>query len=97
MAQLTESQNSSHPRLRERLFARQAGPTMLSAEKAAIRTLTWRPSAKIHLSACMLCCIRSIDRITVPVGDGYLLERLGLPHLGDGKNRELAQLLRDMP
>jgi hypothetical protein len=70
---------------------------MLTAEKAAIRTLTWRPSAKLHVGPCMLCAVRPIDRIAVPKGDGYLLERLGLTHLGDATNRKLAQLLREMP
>jgi len=82
---------------RERLFVKQALPVMLNAEKATIRTLTWKPSAKIHLGPCMLCCLRRIDRVGVPQGDTYLLARLGLMQLGDVRNRKLAQVLREFP
>jgi hypothetical protein len=82
---------------RKRLFVKQAEPTVLSAERAVIRTLHWKPPAKIRLTACMLCCVRSIDRITVVKGDAHLLSLLGLQQLGDAKNRRLAQLLREMP
>jgi hypothetical protein len=76
---------------------KQDKPKVLAQKRSAIRSLDWKPSSKITLTACMLCATRPIDRITLPVGDGYLLERLGLTHLGDIKNRQLAQQLRDMP
>ena len=82
---------------REHLFAKTAGRNVVSAEKARIRTLDWKPPAKIVLTSCMLCVTRPIDRISVPVGDGYLLERLGLTQLGGTKNRKLAQQLREFP
>ncbi|HEX3747616.1 MAG TPA: hypothetical protein VHW09_26960 [Bryobacteraceae bacterium] len=82
---------------RTHLFVAQASPTVWSAEKARIRTLEWKRPAKIRITACMLCCTRPIDAITIPQGDTYLLERLGLTHLGDTKNRKLAQQLREFP
>jgi len=94
MAHLTQTRTSWY---RSHLFVTQASPTMLNAERAVIRTLTWKPSAKIHIGGCMLCCLRPIDRIALPKGDTYLLERLGLKQLGNIRNRQLAEQLRDMP
>jgi hypothetical protein len=80
-----------------RLFKKQAPPTILAAEKSVIRTLAWKPPAKFLATACNLCCLRPIDHITLPKGDTYLLERLGLTHLSQVKNRQLAQLLKEFP
>jgi hypothetical protein len=55
----------------------------------------WRDSRIV--GAVTLCCVRPIDRVSVPKGDTYLLERLGLSHLGDAHNRQLARQLREMP
>jgi hypothetical protein len=81
----------------KRLFVKQGDRLVVNVEKARIRTLDWKPPAKITLTACMLCATRPIDLIAMPVGDGHLLERLGLTQLGGMKNRKLAQQLREMP
>ena len=82
---------------RDHLFVKQASLGLVNAERARIRTLEWKPSAQIRVTGRMLCSTRSIDRITVPASDACLLERVGLKHLGDAKNRELARRLREIP
>ena len=48
---------------RDRMFVKQGDPELISAERGRIRTLDWKPPAKIRLTACMLCATRPIESI----------------------------------
>jgi hypothetical protein len=81
------------PWYRKRPFAKQPRRKFLMQNLSSGNI--WNDSRIV--GAVTLCCLRPIDRVSVPVGDGHLLELLGLPQLGDIKNRKLAQQLREFP
>jgi hypothetical protein len=81
------------PWYRAHLFVKQGAPGVIAAERARIRTLDWKPPAKIGLTACMLCVTRPIER----VGNQAMLRNLGLATLADMANHKLAQQLEAIP
>jgi hypothetical protein len=88
---------SLEPWYGQHLFVTGADPVILNVDKARIRTLDWKPPKKLKLTSCIWCCDRHIHRVSIPRGDLYLLERLGLTFLGETKNRELERRLREFP
>jgi hypothetical protein len=82
------------PWYRNHLFVNQATScVLLSAERARIRTLDWKPPPKIWLTACMLCTTRSLEA----VGNQVVLRKLGLDWMADDANAKLAAMLEAIP
>jgi hypothetical protein len=81
------------PWYRNHLFVKPGSPALISPERARIRTLDWKPPAKIWLTACMLGSVRSIGAVS----NQSVLRKLGLHTVADMENRCLTAMLGVIP
>jgi len=81
------------PWYRSHLFVVQGSKGLLAVERSRIRTLDWKPPAKIPLTACMLCVTRPVEA----VGNQLVLRKLGLDWMADEANAKLTAMLEAIP